>query len=125
MAIETRCTNCDAILSISDQHVGKRARCPHCQTEYTIPEASDLAALDAVCHYCNVILTVHERRRNHGEYKYKTCDECLESINNNTEAIADERHRVDLAKWLLWRFCWFALSATLLYIILSFIYERI
>lgn len=37
MAIETLCSGCGQRLSVSEQHAGKRARCPACGQIYTVP----------------------------------------------------------------------------------------
>lgn len=47
MAIETICTGCGQKLSVADENVGKRARCPACGQIYTIPAASRPASSTA------------------------------------------------------------------------------
>jgi len=37
MAIETICIGCSKRLRVGDEHSGKQARCPQCQTTYTVP----------------------------------------------------------------------------------------
>jgi len=37
MAIETTCSGCGKLLSVGDEHAGRRARCPACGQVYTIP----------------------------------------------------------------------------------------
>lgn len=37
MPINTICTGCGKLLSVADQHVGHRARCPACGQIYTVP----------------------------------------------------------------------------------------
>jgi len=37
MAIETTCAGCGQTLSVSEEHGGKRARCPSCGQIYTVP----------------------------------------------------------------------------------------
>ena len=37
MAIETTCGGCGKLLSVGDEHAGRRARCPACGQIYTIP----------------------------------------------------------------------------------------
>lgn len=37
MAIETSCQGCGKVLRVGDEHAGRLARCPHCQTIYTVP----------------------------------------------------------------------------------------
>ncbi len=86
VAIETRCQHCGAILAIADEHAGKRARCTRCQAEYTVPEATDEAALDAVCHYCGAALPPGHT----GEDPFKTCADCQDSILENEEELAAE-----------------------------------
>lgn len=86
MAIETRCTACGTILTIADELVGKRARCPSCRTEYTVPAQSDDAALDAVCHYCGAVVKPGEQ----DDAEFKTCDECRASIVENELEIEAE-----------------------------------
>ena len=38
MAIEVDCTGCKKRLRVGDEHAGQRARCPECQTVFTVPE---------------------------------------------------------------------------------------
>jgi phage FluMu protein Com len=40
MPIEFRCTTCGRLLRVADEHSGKLARCPNCQTELTVPATS-------------------------------------------------------------------------------------
>ena len=86
MVIETRCQTCARILAVADEHAGKLARCPSCQTQYTVPDQSDLATLDAVCHFCGTPMTSEEDAGD----EFKTCDECRESIEENQREIEDE-----------------------------------
>ena len=37
MPIESSCQGCGRPLRVADEHAGKLARCPHCQTIYTVP----------------------------------------------------------------------------------------
>ena len=37
MAIETTCGGCGKLLSVGDEHAGRRARCPECGQIYTVP----------------------------------------------------------------------------------------
>ena len=37
MPIETQCPGCQRTLSVEDQHAGKKARCPLCNTIYEVP----------------------------------------------------------------------------------------
>lgn len=37
MAIEARCPGCNRLLRVADGHAGRQARCPLCQTIYTVP----------------------------------------------------------------------------------------
>lgn len=37
MAIESTCSGCGKLLSVGDEHAGRRARCPACGQIYTIP----------------------------------------------------------------------------------------
>ena len=37
MAIEFKCTQCDNVLKVGDEHAGKSARCPSCKTVVSIP----------------------------------------------------------------------------------------
>ena len=39
MPIESNCQGCGRLLRVADEHAGKLARCPHCQTIYTVPSA--------------------------------------------------------------------------------------
>jgi hypothetical protein len=39
MPIESSCQGCGRLLRVADEHAGKLARCPHCQTIYTVPSA--------------------------------------------------------------------------------------
>jgi phage FluMu protein Com len=89
MAIEVRCRRCGTILKIADRHAGALARCPRCQTEYTVPERTDEDSLDAVCHYCGAPLPATASRQ--ASQEFKTCDECEQSIEENTLAIQHEQ----------------------------------
>ncbi len=48
MAIETTCGGCGKLLSVADEHAGRRARCPACGQIYTIPTlaAPDVTSTD-------------------------------------------------------------------------------
>jgi len=48
MPIETTCQTCGKQLRVGDEHVGKLARCPACQTIYTVPSSSLPTALPTV-----------------------------------------------------------------------------
>lgn len=48
MAIETICKGCARKLSVGDEFAGRKARCPHCKTIYTVPESG--TGLDASSH---------------------------------------------------------------------------
>jgi len=37
MAIETKCPGCQRLLRVPDEHAGKQARCPACNTIYVVP----------------------------------------------------------------------------------------
>jgi hypothetical protein len=37
MAIETICKGCARKLRVGDEYAGRKARCPHCKTVYTVP----------------------------------------------------------------------------------------
>ncbi len=37
MAIETKCPTCERTLRVGDEHAGKQARCPMCNTIYVVP----------------------------------------------------------------------------------------
>ncbi len=45
MAIETICKGCARKLRVGDEFAGRKARCPHCKTIYTVPASG--AGLDA------------------------------------------------------------------------------
>ncbi|MDX1948262.1 MAG: hypothetical protein SFU86_22920 [Pirellulaceae bacterium] len=47
MPIETICQGCSKRLRVGDEHAGKTARCPQCQTIYTVPQPAAAAALGA------------------------------------------------------------------------------
>lgn len=51
MAIETKCPGCQRLLRVPDEHAGKQARCPACNTIYVVPggaaESPEKAAPDA------------------------------------------------------------------------------
>jgi hypothetical protein len=40
MAIETKCTACGKTLRVGDEHAGKQARCPVCNTIFVVPPGS-------------------------------------------------------------------------------------
>jgi hypothetical protein len=40
MPIETQCTTCGKTLRVGDEHAGSQARCPVCNTVYTVPSSS-------------------------------------------------------------------------------------
>ena len=103
MPIETRCDGCGSILKIADQNVGRRARCPVCRTEYTVPESSDVVALDAVCHFCGAHLSPTELRAADGQFK--TCDLCQQSIDENLEEIAEQFDKRATSVRLMARIC--------------------
>ncbi|MEX2173417.1 MAG: hypothetical protein WD872_03590 [Pirellulaceae bacterium] len=44
MPIETDCQGCRKRLRVADEHAGKLAKCPHCQTVYTVPQSAVAAA---------------------------------------------------------------------------------
>ena len=44
MPIEVSCFQCGALLRVGDEHAGKKARCPNCETVNSIPEAGEAAA---------------------------------------------------------------------------------
>lgn len=50
MPIDVTCAGCGKTLRVADEHAGKRARCPECQQEFTVPDAaaskSPAASLD-------------------------------------------------------------------------------
>ena len=103
MAIETRCSGCGTILAIDDQHRGALARCPKCNSEYTVPETTDDVALDAVCHFCDTPLTTEENGAPHGEFK--TCFACQDSIQENESAIQEEHETAAESRRLFVRTC--------------------
>ena len=39
MSIESTCPNCHRTLRVGDEHAGKQAKCPACETIYTVPAA--------------------------------------------------------------------------------------
>jgi GYF domain 2 len=43
MPIETTCQTCGQRLRVADEHAGKSARCPGCQTIYTVPQPAVLS----------------------------------------------------------------------------------
>ena len=45
MTIETICTGCGKRLRVGEEHAGKLARCPQCQTTYTVPQATPVGSL--------------------------------------------------------------------------------
>lgn len=47
MPIETNCQGCGKRLRVSDEHAGKLAKCPQCQTVYTVPSSPQAVALGA------------------------------------------------------------------------------
>jgi hypothetical protein len=48
MPIETTCQTCGQRLRVADEHAGKAARCPNCQTIYTVPHPAGSATAAAV-----------------------------------------------------------------------------
>ena len=40
MAIESICKGCAKKLRVADEYAGRKARCPHCKTVYTVPTAT-------------------------------------------------------------------------------------
>lgn len=44
MAIDSTCQTCGKQLRVADEHAGQQARCPNCQTIYTVPEKSPSGA---------------------------------------------------------------------------------
>jgi len=51
MPIESQCTGCGKMLRVADEFAGRRARCPVCQTIYTVPalqETTDWAPAEVV-----------------------------------------------------------------------------
>lgn len=46
MSIEFACKNCASQLRVEQQHIGKQARCPACQTLNIVPESSDSKGQD-------------------------------------------------------------------------------
>ena len=38
MAIDSLCQSCGKQLRVADEHAGQQARCPNCQTVYTVPQ---------------------------------------------------------------------------------------
>ncbi|NIP86558.1 MAG: hypothetical protein GTO03_13720 [Planctomycetales bacterium] len=112
--IETRCEGCGTIVAISDQHVGRRARCPRCGTEYTVPPSSDLTALDAVCHFCGAALVGGPAE---GAEEFKTCAACRESILEN-QAEIESQHFTSAESWRMVRRCGgFLLGLVALYLL--------
>ena len=87
MVIETRCQTCGRILAIADQHAGQIARCPKCKTDYTVPQQSDLASLDAVCHFCDAALEPGDEAGD----RFRTCVDCDESIAENQRELQREK----------------------------------
>jgi hypothetical protein len=47
MTIETICTGCGKRLRVGEEHAGKLARCPQCQTTYTVPQLAPAGSLAA------------------------------------------------------------------------------
>lgn len=47
MAIETNCPGCNKLLRVADDYAGKQARCPVCNTIYTIPSPGASQAVEA------------------------------------------------------------------------------
>ena len=101
MSIETQCQNCDAILTVSDEHAGGRARCPKCMTEYDIPAANDLEELASTCHFCGIpidtapidtapIDTAPTANGSAEDEPYNICEECRESIEINQQERIEE-----------------------------------
>ena len=48
MAIEFSCGTCESVLSVSDEHAGKQAKCPKCDNVNSIPSSSQPAAAPPV-----------------------------------------------------------------------------
>lgn len=50
MSIEFKCNNCLTMLRVSEEHLGKQARCPSCQTLNTVqvPAAAPMASQDPI-----------------------------------------------------------------------------
>lgn len=44
MALTFSCPACKSVLRVSDEMAGKKARCPSCQTVFTLPQESEAAA---------------------------------------------------------------------------------
>jgi phage FluMu protein Com len=42
--IDTLCSDCGKRLRVAAEHAGKKARCPHCQTVYTVPPQSTVTS---------------------------------------------------------------------------------
>jgi hypothetical protein len=47
MPIETECLGCGKRLRVADEHAGKLAKCPQCQTVYTVPQSPVAASWGA------------------------------------------------------------------------------
>ncbi len=96
MTIETRCAGCGTILTIVDQYAGRQARCPHCQTEYTVPEQTDEVTLDAVCHFCGAAVDAVEQVES-----IKICGICQASVEENQADIQTEQQSAEQSHRLL------------------------
>ena len=48
MPIEVECSGCNKRLRVGDEHAGQQAKCPLCQTIFTVPDADSLPADVAV-----------------------------------------------------------------------------
>ncbi|NIL98057.1 MAG: hypothetical protein GTO53_09735 [Planctomycetales bacterium] len=116
MAIETRCTGCGVIVTIADQHAGRHARCPQCHTQYMVPPTSDLAALEAVCHFCGELLPQTGVAPEAEEFK--TCDACRQSIEENQEEIENQQFTSQESWQMLLRCGGFLLGIGALYALL-------
>jgi hypothetical protein len=46
MPIETDCQGCGSRLRVADEFAGRKARCPHCKTVYTVPGTPGSAPMD-------------------------------------------------------------------------------
>lgn len=44
MSIEVKCTGCGQLLRVQEENAGKQARCPKCQTTFTVPSGSSGAS---------------------------------------------------------------------------------
>jgi len=48
MSIETNCPGCDRVLRVGEEHAGRQARCPACNTIYVVPGVSDASTAESV-----------------------------------------------------------------------------